>query len=147
MATMASSFLPVNNGLPPTDPGLFGLHTTQPQHKREAEMADSSKEQQGSAAADKPEHASVSSVGSGLSNPPAETKQRSAENAVSDGPSEGEHDGSENGGDTASSGPPSKKKKGQRFFCTDFPPCNLSFTRSEHLARHIRYVVYSSFSI
>ncbi|KAI5308931.1 hypothetical protein KEM55_004499 [Ascosphaera atra] len=30
-----------------------------------------------------------------------------------------------------------KKKKGQRFFCTDFPPCNLSFTRSEHLARHI----------
>jgi len=33
----------------------------------------------------------------------------------------------------------SKKKKGQRFFCTDFPPCHLSFTRSEHLARHIRY--------
>ncbi|KAL9124804.1 MAG: hypothetical protein Q9217_005912 [Psora testacea] len=33
----------------------------------------------------------------------------------------------------------SKKKKGQRFFCTDFPPCKLSFTRSEHLARHIRY--------
>ncbi|CAI6334989.1 unnamed protein product [Periconia digitata] len=32
----------------------------------------------------------------------------------------------------------SKKKKGQRFFCTDFPPCALSFTRSEHLARHIR---------
>lgn len=36
------------------------------------------------------------------------------------------------------SAPPSKKRKGQRFFCTDFPPCNLSFTRSEHLARHIR---------
>ena len=34
---------------------------------------------------------------------------------------------------------PAKKKKGQRFFCTDFPPCQLSFTRSEHLARHIRY--------
>lgn len=34
----------------------------------------------------------------------------------------------------------SKKKKSQRFYCTDFPPCNLSFTRSEHLARHIRYV-------
>jgi hypothetical protein len=32
----------------------------------------------------------------------------------------------------------SKKKKSQRFFCTDYPPCNLSFTRSEHLARHIR---------
>jgi hypothetical protein len=35
---------------------------------------------------------------------------------------------------------PSKKKKGQRFFCTEYPPCVLSFTRSEHLARHIRYV-------
>jgi hypothetical protein len=35
---------------------------------------------------------------------------------------------------------PAKKKKGQRFFCTDFPPCQLSFTRSEHLARHIRCV-------
>lgn len=34
---------------------------------------------------------------------------------------------------------PSKKKKGQRFYCTEFPPCTLSFTRSEHLARHIRY--------
>lgn len=32
----------------------------------------------------------------------------------------------------------SRKKKGQRFFCSGFPPCNLSFTRSEHLARHIR---------
>lgn len=32
-----------------------------------------------------------------------------------------------------------KKKKSQRFYCTDYPPCNLSFTRSEHLARHIRY--------
>lgn len=37
-------------------------------------------------------------------------------------------------------GRPSKKKKGLRFFCTDYPPCNLSFTRSEHLARHIRCV-------
>lgn len=36
------------------------------------------------------------------------------------------------------SGRPQKKKKGQRFFCTEFPPCQLSFTRSEHLARHIR---------
>jgi hypothetical protein len=34
----------------------------------------------------------------------------------------------------------SKKKKSQRFYCTDYPPCNLSFTRSEHLARHIRFV-------
>lgn len=36
-------------------------------------------------------------------------------------------------------GTKSKKKKSQRFYCTDYPPCSLSFTRSEHLARHIRY--------
>ena len=55
-----------------------------------------------------------------------------------DDESEGGEDGSgdESGGEN---GRPSKKKKGQRFFCTDFPPCTLSFTRSEHLARHIRY--------
>jgi hypothetical protein len=55
-------------------------------------------------------------------------------------------DGDDDGNDAAGSdnesdedGKPSrKKKKGQRFYCTDFPPCNLSFTRSEHLARHIR---------
>lgn len=55
--------------------------------------------------------------------------------------SDGERDGSEVDTDNGESGPPSKKKKGQRFFCTEFPPCTLSFTRSEHLARHIRYVV------
>lgn len=32
----------------------------------------------------------------------------------------------------------SKKKKSQRFYCIDYPPCTLSFTRSEHLARHVR---------
>ncbi|PWY92569.1 hypothetical protein BO70DRAFT_13839 [Aspergillus heteromorphus CBS 117.55] len=47
-------------------------------------------------------------------------------------------DGSDNEEDHKGGAPPSKKKKGQRFYCTDFPPCNLSFTRSEHLARHIR---------
>ncbi|KAL1964324.1 hypothetical protein VTN77DRAFT_7144 [Rasamsonia byssochlamydoides] len=52
--------------------------------------------------------------------------------------SEGDREHSENERDASSSAPPSKKKKGQRFFCTDFPPCTLSFTRSEHLARHIR---------
>lgn len=35
-----------------------------------------------------------------------------------------------------------KKKKSQKFYCTDFPPCNLSFTRSEHLARHIRFALH-----
>lgn len=54
-----------------------------------------------------------------------------------------DEDGEDIGSDAESvdaEGRPSKKKKGQRFFCTDFPPCKLSFTRSEHLARHIRYV-------
>lgn len=55
--------------------------------------------------------------------------------ADSDGDREGSDHEAEPGEDNA---PPSKKKKGQRFYCTDFPPCNLSFTRSEHLARHIR---------
>ena len=50
----------------------------------------------------------------------------------------GEDDGSDNDSVTSDSQRPSKKKKGQRFFCTEFPPCQLSFTRSEHLARHIR---------
>ena len=52
-----------------------------------------------------------------------------------DGDGDGASDGESIDGET---GRPKKKKKGQRFFCTDFPPCNLSFTRSEHLARHIR---------
>lgn len=48
---------------------------------------------------------------------------------------EGASDGEEIDGET---GRATKEKKGQRFFCTEYPPCNLSFTRSEHLARHIR---------
>jgi hypothetical protein len=53
--------------------------------------------------------------------------------------SEDDQDGSDNDTENGEPGRSSKKKKGQRFFCTEFPPCNLSFTRSEHLARHIRY--------
>ena len=53
--------------------------------------------------------------------------------------SDGEGDaGSDNETVDPETGRATKKKKGQRFFCTDFPPCRLSFTRSEHLARHIR---------
>ncbi|KKK12151.1 hypothetical protein P175DRAFT_0535754 [Aspergillus ochraceoroseus IBT 24754] len=52
--------------------------------------------------------------------------------------SDGDREGSDHDADHTENAPPSKKKKGQRFYCTDFPPCNLSFTRSEHLARHIR---------
>lgn len=63
---------------------------------------------------------------------------------MADDDEEGE-DGSDNESITSDSQPPSKKKKkGQRFFCTDFPPCQLSFTRSEHLARHIRFVHFAS---
>ncbi|KAI9655053.1 MAG: hypothetical protein M1831_005013 [Alyxoria varia] len=51
---------------------------------------------------------------------------------------DGEHDASDNESNASDTTRPAKKKKGQRFFCTEFPPCNLSFTRSEHLARHIR---------
>ena len=46
--------------------------------------------------------------------------------------------GSDNESNASDSTRPVKKKKGQKFFCKDYPPCNLSFTRSEHLARHIR---------
>lgn len=56
--------------------------------------------------------------------------------------SDGEGHGDDGGSDDESvnaDGTKSKKKKSQRFYCTDYPPCNLSFTRSEHLARHIRY--------
>lgn len=42
---------------------------------------------------------------------------------------------------TATHAPPSRPKrpsKGRVFQCTGYPDCNMSFTRSEHLARHLR---------
>lgn len=36
---------------------------------------------------------------------------------------------------------PRTRKKGQKFQCTGYGDCNLCFTRSEHLSRHIRFVV------
>ncbi|KAI8628104.1 hypothetical protein F5Y19DRAFT_153695 [Xylariaceae sp. FL1651] len=58
----------------------------------------------------------------------------------SDGEAQGNEDGagSDDESVNADGTKSSKKKKSQRFYCTDYPPCNLSFTRSEHLARHIR---------
>ncbi|CAK7230274.1 Up in starvation [Sporothrix bragantina] len=50
----------------------------------------------------------------------------------SDGASDNESNADEPAGKSG------RKKKSQRFYCKDYPPCNLSFTRSEHLARHIR---------
>lgn len=58
----------------------------------------------------------------------------------SDGENQGEDGaGSDDESVNADGSKSNKKKKSQRFYCTDYPPCNLSFTRSEHLARHIRY--------
>ena len=60
----------------------------------------------------------------------------------SEGEGEGAHGedgaGSDDESMNADGSRSNKKKKSQRFYCTDYPPCNLSFTRSEHLARHIR---------
>ncbi|KAF2966707.1 hypothetical protein GQX73_g6857 [Xylaria multiplex] len=58
----------------------------------------------------------------------------------SDGEAHGNEDGagSDDGSINADGSKSNKKKKSQRFYCTDYPPCSLSFTRSEHLARHIR---------
>jgi len=55
-------------------------------------------------------------------------------------PSIQEEPGSDEDSVNADGSRSNKKKKSQRFYCTDYPPCNLSFTRSEHLARHIRFV-------
>jgi C2H2 transcription facotor len=52
--------------------------------------------------------------------------------------SDDENAGSSGESVNADGTPKNKKKKTQRFYCTGFPPCKLSFTRSEHLARHIR---------
>ena len=60
------------------------------------------------------------------------------------GSDEGEDVSDTESNDDETGRPSKKKKKGQRFFCTDYPPCNLSFTRSEHLARHIRFVTVLS---
>lgn len=78
----------------------------------------------------------ISMLQRGGSNNSGQSNQTAEEMEV-DGSDE-EQDGSDNETESGDPGRSSKKKKGQRFFCTDFPPCNLSFTRSEHLARHIR---------
>lgn len=57
----------------------------------------------------------------------------------SDGEGAGDDMGSDDESVNADGTRSGKRKKSQRFYCTDYPPCNLSFTRSEHLARHIRF--------
>ncbi|KAF7518171.1 hypothetical protein G7054_g13543 [Neopestalotiopsis clavispora] len=60
---------------------------------------------------------------------------------MDDSDGEGNDDGSDDESVNADGTKSNKKKKSQRFYCTDYPPCNLSFTRSEHLARHISVTV------
>jgi C2H2 transcription facotor len=69
------------------------------------------------------------------------TRSRDSEDVDMDGSDDGGQSGSDDEEDVNADGTRSaKKKKSQRFWCTEYPPCNLSFTRSEHLARHIRCV-------
>lgn len=65
------------------------------------------------------------------------TRKRSTSDATTGNDSDIERDGSDDEADQDDEDG-SRKKKGQRFFCSGYPPCSLSFTRSEHLARHIR---------
>jgi len=74
----------------------------------------------------------------GVENVDPTSEQQDVEMGEGDDVEGGEDEASDNESVTSDSQRPSKKKKGQRFFCTAFPPCTLSFTRSEHLARHIR---------
>lgn len=68
------------------------------------------------------------------------TKSRDSEDVDMDDSDEGQEGSDEEESVNADGTRSTKKKKSQRFWCTDYPPCNLSFTRSEHLARHIRCV-------
>lgn len=69
--------------------------------------------------------------------PASENEPGHPESMDLDDPEKDEQD-SDDEGEATEGDSTSRKKKGQRFFCTGYPPCNLSFTRSEHLARHIR---------
>jgi C2H2 transcription facotor len=68
------------------------------------------------------------------------TKSRDSEDVDMDDSEDGQEGSDEEESVNADGTRSTKKKKSQRFWCTDYPPCNLSFTRSEHLARHIRCV-------
>ncbi|MCJ1475082.1 hypothetical protein MMC13_003742 [Lambiella insularis] len=93
----------------------------------------------------------ISPLNTAFTSPPKSIKQPqpgvlsredSHRSAQSNGSQDVEIDDSEEGEDGSEAesideetGRPSKKKKGQRFFCTDFPPCNLSFTRKNILEK------------
>ncbi|KAJ5240137.1 transcriptional regulator family: C2H2 zinc finger [Penicillium chermesinum] len=126
-----ASFLPVNNSAATEDHAMDGATT--PRANRNGVAAPSTR----SGMADQRPEGAKTGRGDGSSRASVSGHTRTSSNSDETMHDSDENEGSENEGDPGSA-PPSKKKKGQRFFCTDFPPCNLSFTRSEHLARHIR---------
>lgn len=119
-----TSFLPVNRTPTPNNMKMEDVTSTTPR-------PDSSETRPSTSKTDSSQPHSVSSHRRAPS-----TTSTGDETTVAD--DEPDRDQSDNEHDNEENAPPSKKKKGQRFFCTDFPPCTLSFTRSEHLARHIR---------
>ncbi|KAL5627378.1 hypothetical protein BROUX41_003531 [Berkeleyomyces rouxiae] len=73
-----------------------------------------------------------------------ESPVKASGSAPTSTPKSQENDAKSPGGTSSSDhedeGPKRKrsKKRPHKFYCTDYPPCTLSFTRSEHLSRHIR---------
>lgn len=130
-----ASFLPVNTSAATDDHAMDGATTPRANPNGVSASSDRS-----SPADQHSDTAAKSSRGDDPTRATVSGHSRTASTISDDAmnvDSDGERDGSDQEGEPGGA-PPSKKKKGQRFFCTDFPPCNLSFTRSEHLARHIR---------
>ncbi|RDW86448.1 C2H2-type zinc finger protein [Aspergillus mulundensis] len=119
------SFLPVNNISSPPDRAMEDANATSATPRPQSNSMPTTQD------------AGASSSNTDIHMP---DESRRSTHSISDETIQADSDGegSDNGSERKEHAPPSKKKKGQRFYCTDFPPCNLSFTRSEHLARHIR---------
>ncbi|KAL4945185.1 hypothetical protein BDV06DRAFT_48325 [Aspergillus oleicola] len=125
------SFLPVNNTSPPDRAMEDTITTSATPRPRPHSISISSVPDAGTNMKDE----------SGMRTAQIADEPRGSTHSMSDETIQADSDGemgSDHDSDRKGHAPPSKKKKGQRFYCTDFPPCNLSFTRSEHLARHIR---------
>ncbi|PLN80449.1 hypothetical protein BDW42DRAFT_112598 [Aspergillus taichungensis] len=128
-----SSFLPVNNTSPPPDRDMEDATTPTTPRPASKGMPDA---RDRSISPTRMDDRTPRNDYAQEESPRHPESQGSVEDRAA-GESEGEGSDHESS-HQSNNAPPSKKKKGQRFFCTDFPPCNLSFTRSEHLARHIR---------
>ncbi|KAL2890439.1 C2H2 transcription factor [Ceratocystis lukuohia] len=77
-----------------------------------------------------------------MSQSPAHAARPTAPHAVHSKPQENEAKSAEGTSDSDHEDENNKRKRSKKrphkFYCTDYPPCTLSFTRSEHLSRHIR---------